>query len=349
MAAGSFHPDSTSLARCRPDAFSCYEQGFGNLAYRRGPEAAVALLGNDLAKDVPAVRGDCHTITHFIGSATLARYDNDPAKALAHGSMLCGSGFYHGIVMYALRATRTPRELVARVRSLCSDTSVLKTTFLRYQCVHGLGHGLMIFSGDNLPWSLGMCDKLADRWNQQSCSGGVFMQNFNPPSRMSPFRSTYVRKKDPLFPCDWKGVAVRYKYYCYLQVTEHVLERRATTGSEPRRRARRRTPPWAGICFQSFGRDAAGASRYQPRVAYRLCGLTGAHLADCVFGVVRDFVNNDTRRTAVPASAGWSLRSSAATASTGSGRSSRRWSTRSCSRTRAARSRSATRASAPAI
>jgi len=295
--AGSFRPDSTTLARCRPTAFSCYEQGFGNLAYRQGPEAAVALLGSDLAHDVPAVRGDCHTITHFIGSATLARYDNDPAKALAHGSMLCGSGFYHGIVMYALRATRTPKELVARVRSLCADRAVLKTTFLRYQCVHGLGHGLMIFSGDNLPWSLTMCDKLADRWNQQSCSGGVFMQNFNPPSRMSPFRSTYVRKQDALYPCDWKGVATRYKYYCYLQVTEHVLEATSYDWKRTAATCAKADPPWSSVCFQSYGRDAAGASSYHAAAAYKRCAFTGTHLADCVFGVVRDFVNNDTRAT----------------------------------------------------
>ena len=291
--AGSFHPDATTLASCRSTSFTCYEQGFGNIAYRQGPEAAVALLGRDLAKDVPAVRGDCHTITHFIGSATLARYDNDPAKALAHGSMICGSGFYHGIVMYALRAARTPQGLVAKVRSLCSDTTVLTTTFLRYQCIHGLGHGLMIFSGDNLPWALTMCDKLADTWSQQSCSGGVFMQNFNPPSRMSPFRSRFVRKNDLLYPCDWHGVAERYKYYCFLQVTEHVLEATSYDWKATAATCAKATAPWSSVCFQSYGRDAAGASRYDPAAAYRLCDPTGTHLADCVFGVVRDFVNND--------------------------------------------------------
>ena len=120
------------------------------------------------------------------------------------------------------------------------------------------------------------------------------MQNFNPPSCMSPFRSTYVRKNDPLFSCDWKGVAVRYKYYCYLQVTEHVLE---ATGYDWKRTATtcaNADAPWSSVCFQSYGRDAAGASRYDPTAAYRLCGRTGDRLADCVFGVVRDFVNNDT-------------------------------------------------------
>ena len=293
VAAGNFHPDSTLISSCEPEQFTCFEQAFGNLAFKDGPQVAAARVGTMLAHDDPAVRADCHTIMHAVGSATLARYDGDAARAMARGSMLCGSGFYHGIVMFALRATSSRPQLVARVRSMCSDPAVLKTTFLRYQCVHGLGHGLMIFSVDNLPWALGMCDKLADHWSQQSCSGGVFMQNFNLPSRMSPFRSTYVSTKDPLYPCDWSGVQTRYKYYCYLQVTEHVLY---TTGYDWKRTAAtcaKAQSPWSNICFQSFGRDVAGDSRYRPAAAYKRCRLTGRYLADCVYGAARDFVNND--------------------------------------------------------
>ena len=80
----------------------------------------------------------------------------------------------------------------------------------------------MIFSGDNLPWALGMCGKLADSWSQQSCSGGVFMQNFNLPGKLSPFQSIYVKKDDLLYPCDW--VRSKYKFYCYLQITQHILD-----------------------------------------------------------------------------------------------------------------------------
>jgi hypothetical protein len=291
-AAGGFRPDKTTIAGCGSSDFRCYEQAFGNLTYRAGPERALVVLGRMLQANVPAVRGDCHTITHLIGSAALARFHGNATKAIAHGSMICGSGFYHGLIEYALRGTSTRRQLIAKVRAICSDRTLLDTTFLRYQCVHGLGHGLMIFSGDNLPFALSMCDELADRWSQQSCSGGVFMQNFNPPSRLSPFRSRYVKTSDLLYPCDW--VRERYKYYCYLQITEHVL---SVTGYDWKRAAStcaRAAHPWDAICFQSFGRDASGASRYEPAAAYRYCLLTGSHLADCVYGVVRDFANNDT-------------------------------------------------------
>ena len=290
--AGHFKPDGTTVASCTKVGFACYEQAFGNLAYRSGPKAAFAVLEQMLAEHSAAVLGDCHTITHSIGSATLLRFHDDAAAAMGQGSMDCGSGYYHGLIEYALESATSMTQVVEKVQAMCTDRAALKTTFLLYQCVHGLGHGVMIFSGDNLPWALSMCSKLENGWSQQSCSGGVFMQNFSLPSKLSPFRSQFVRKNDLLYPCDW--VRAKYKYYCYLQITEHVLY---VTGYNWKRAAQtcaRAPRPWSRICFQSFGRDASGASRYHPAPTYALCRLTGAGLPDCVYGAARDFANNDT-------------------------------------------------------
>ena len=246
-----------------------------------------------LQENVPAVRDDCHTIAHWIGSATLSHYRGDAAKAMAHGSMICGSGFYHGIVDVRAPDDADAGATGSQMKDMCSEPAVRKTTFLRYQCVHGLGHGLMIFSGDNLPWSLRMCDVLRGSWSQQSCSGGVFMQNFNLPSRMAPIQSRFVRRRDVLYPCDW--VRTKYKYYCYLQVTEHVLYATHYDWKRTASTCAKAAAPWDSVCFQSYGRDASAAARYRPVVAYKYCGLSSSYLADCIYGVARDFVNNDVR------------------------------------------------------
>jgi hypothetical protein len=117
------------------------------------------------------------------------------------------------------------------------------------------------------------------------------MQNFNLPDKLSPFQSRFVKKNDLLYPCDW--VRAKYRYYCYLQVTEHILY---ATGYDWKRTAATcasAPSPWSNVCFQSFGRDASGLSNYRARRADRYCKLAGDHLADCVYGVARDFANND--------------------------------------------------------
>src|SRR5438034_9042644 len=61
-----FHPDSTRLESCTGAA--CYEQAFGNVAYRRGPQVALALFSRDL-KTNRTVENSCHRIAHTLGAA----------------------------------------------------------------------------------------------------------------------------------------------------------------------------------------------------------------------------------------------------------------------------------------
>ena len=45
--AGNFQPDKTTLSSCSSEA--CYEQAFGDVAYYRGPKAALALFAHEMA------------------------------------------------------------------------------------------------------------------------------------------------------------------------------------------------------------------------------------------------------------------------------------------------------------
>ena len=46
-----------------------------------------------------------------------------------------------------------------------------------YNCVHGMGHGFMEVFSSRVFASLRGCEALRDRWEQDECSGGVFMEN----------------------------------------------------------------------------------------------------------------------------------------------------------------------------
>lgn len=284
--AGDFQPDGTTLAGCRN--WACWAQAFGNLAYREGPRAALAAFDRRVAAD-EGVESGCHRIAHTIGSAALARYSGNVARAFAEGSSSCASGYYHGILEHALAGTRSKAELVTVARRLCADDGVRTSTFLAYQCVHGIGHGLMIHTGLDLPWSLSVCEQLATEWDQTSCDGGVFMENFNSSYGV---RSRYVRPDDPLYPCN--AVAERHQGACYLQVTDRLLVvfdydwKKTATGCTAV------AAPWRAACFQSFGRNASGAARLDVHRLVALCGVPPRpDRGDCVYGAVRDVVNND--------------------------------------------------------
>ena len=284
--AEAFKPDQVRLADCADGRFECLEQAFGNMTYYDGPQPALTRL-TALSTTNRAVAGDCHRIAHRMGSAALARFKDRVAPAFIAGTPVCASGYYHGIIERAFLG-QPKNKLAVVARQLCSDRQISGKPFLSYQCIHGLGHGLMIYTGYELPRSLKTCDQLRTHFARVSCTGGVFMENFNSSYGV---KSKYLRKNDPIYPCN--SVAERYKNYCYLLVTANLLR---VTKYDQRRTAagcHESEPSWVGTCFESFGRDVSGIAGKDPRKALASCRLAGPNESDCLYGVAREIVNSD--------------------------------------------------------
>jgi hypothetical protein len=283
-----FEPNDVKLEDCKPNDWECYEQGYGNMVYNDGPKPALAKLDAALRSDA-AVQANCHRIAHRMGSAGLARYKDNVAKAFVAGSPTCASGYYHGITERAFLGT--PDDQLASVASdMCQDPSIENDRFLFYQCLHGLGHGLMIYTGYELPLSLKTCDQLRDEFSQVSCTGGAFMENFNSSYGI---RSKYLRTNDLIYPC--KSVAERHKLYCYLLVSSRILQGVGYDFKKTAQWCHRSEPRWVQTCFESFGRDVSGTARTDHRRMLSMCRFAKANEGDCIYGAVRDIVNTDAK------------------------------------------------------
>ena len=283
--AAEFTPDDTELASCA-GRFSCLEQAFGNLSYEEGPKAALAEFDTRIAADSEIER-NCHRIAHMIGAAALVRYDGRVGKAFSEGSASCWSGYYHGILERAYSDV-SPDDLGPVSRELCSEADVRRTAFIAYQCVHGLGHGLMLFTNYDLPQSLSVCDELATQWDQTSCTGGVFMENI---SSSYGITSKWLRADDPIYPC--KTVAERHKLYCYLMVTSRILQFVSYDFGKAAKYCRKSDAAWVATCFQSLGRDASGTTRGNVPEILTLCKKGGDMERECIYGAGRDLTSND--------------------------------------------------------
>jgi hypothetical protein len=287
--AGNFKPDGTKLSDCHEQL--CYEQAFGNVAYYQGPKAALALFAKQMAAN-PAVEAGCHRIAHKIGSASLARYHGNIPKAFAQGSSICWSGYYHGILERAFYGISSEAGLIKAARRVCASPGLQSNEWLLYQCVHGLGHGLMISTGYDLPFALRVCDKLQTSWDQTSCTGGVYMENVNAANGTSiGFKTPWVRDNDLVYPCD-APVAKGHELYCYLMVTSRILAANGYDWEATAKTCAHVASAWIATCFQSFGRDADGTTRQDPVRDRELCRLAGKWEGECVYGVVRDMTAN---------------------------------------------------------
>ena len=286
-AAGLFQTDGTQVSQCADDA--CFRQAFGNVAFRDGPKAALDLVEN--------VYGDgrspaCHSVVHTVGEAALTRNEGDVARTLADGSSICWSGYYHGIIERALLDAGGSSSGVLRSvsRTICSEALQTMTPWIAYQCLHGLGHGIMLATGMHLERSLELCKSTKTRWERDACKGGVFMENVSPSFGVS----RWHRADDLLYPCN--AVALEDRLRCYQMVTTRVLPALGNDWGETAEVCAGAEPAFVQTCFRSFGRDASSHSSRDVETTIETCAVArpfGGE-ASCIRAAAHDFAANFT-------------------------------------------------------
>jgi mono/diheme cytochrome c family protein len=284
----TFVPDDKKVEDCADAA--CYEQAFGNVAYEDGPGAALDKL-DELSSTNPVVQGDCHPIAHKIGAGGLLHFEGDVGKAFADGSGTCGSGFYHGLLQWKLAGAEAD-QVAGVAATVCNAPEIRANAFIYYQCDHGLGHGLMLYTAYDLPKALDYCHQLKTEFDQVSCSGGVFMEN---QSSSFGLRTKWLKTTNLLYPCDSDLVDRRDKLYCYLLVTSHILPNVNGDWKKTADWCRKSERGWVQYCFQSYGRDVAGNAGRDPQGMKELCAQAGSGEKECIYGAVRDVMNNNAQ------------------------------------------------------
>lgn len=122
---------------------------------QKSPEAAFTDF-KEVYNTNAYVKGNCHQIAHVIGRAAAKKYGT-LAETYKHGDNFCWSGYYHGAVE-TIANELGAANIVAQLNTVCAPFANA-STFERYNCVHGMGHGLMAVEDDNLFTSLALCDK----------------------------------------------------------------------------------------------------------------------------------------------------------------------------------------------
>src|SRR5438034_80271 len=161
------------------------------LVNQQDPKAALAQLQTLMNID-PKVLRSCHALVHEIGHASLKKYNNF-GKAISYQDDVCGSGYLHGVIEQDFS---TATNFFAAMQTICEGDGLSASMG---KCYHGIGHGFMYYTGNDIPKSLYYCDTYGSIEKRSYCSEGVFMENFNSQERFHP--SKYLNPNDPFYPC----------------------------------------------------------------------------------------------------------------------------------------------------
>lgn len=268
-------------------ANKCFEKYFREKGESLGPQAAFADL--KVLYDVSAqVRSYCHPLAHEIGHAAVVMYP-DVDEAYQHGDDFCWSGYYHG-VMEEIMEKIGEEHLGAKLNDICANiTGKENYSFNYYNCVHGMGHGLMDIMGDKLIDSLKMCDNLTGWWEQQSCYSGVFMQNVI--NDGLEYHKADLKPENTVYPCNI--VDKRYKDQCYLMQTSYMLKINHYDFKKTFEICSKVDQGFEITCYRSLGRDASGSTVSDLKRTHDICLLGGDYTqqSECLVGAVKDFIS----------------------------------------------------------
>ncbi len=289
---GSTEPKTTGLGSVHcigaSANFACSMERWERTTLAFGASSAMKGLRTAYARSAE-VASDCHQLSHVIGNASVALHDRNIAAAFAEGDSFCWSGYYHGVVERAIVEVGE-RTVLEHADSLCAAIpGKERYSFDYFNCVHGLGHGIMAIKDGELFDSLVLCDRLTGEWERKSCYGGAFMENIMVDNRTH--RSKYLSQDDLLYPCT--AVDDRYKEQCYLMQTSFALSRMNYDFQRAFALCATVSGAFRGVCMQSIGRDASGYSISDVARTTRTCALaeTENDRAGCLEGAVKDFIS----------------------------------------------------------
>jgi hypothetical protein len=293
---------------------TCFEDYFLALADSGRVTLALGALDRlgQLERDVEA---DGHGYTHVIGIRAW-RPGEDVAEVFRSCSSLYQSGCYHGVIQSFLTATGTVDS--ARTVELCDEIAPAGTdNWLRFQCMHGLGHGLEMAWNWDLPRALRGCDWLGSTWDRDSCYGGAIMENAvasAPGGHHTSVRALEATgddhgghemhggeaagpptfrmrdSTDALYPCTALGE--QYQRACYLGHGGILLKHVDYDFGEAARQCDRVAESVRDVCYMSLGTNASGITVQDTDRAIALCSKGDVDWRFwCFVGVVKNYID----------------------------------------------------------
>jgi hypothetical protein len=146
-----------------------------DILHRQGLAAALDSLTRRSERDSALLR-DGHQIAHALGRRAVADHGGD-ASVIRQCRPDFASGCYHGVVEASLGATG--QIDVPLLERMCAGMESTAGPGAAFECLHGLGHGILGAVRYDIETALRDCDALSTPRRASSCYSGAFMEAVN--------------------------------------------------------------------------------------------------------------------------------------------------------------------------
>lgn len=257
--------------------FELVSQEFLGMIEQSNPRVALDELDARLKVD-NRLMVSCHALVHEIGHAAYAKYA-DFDEALSYTNEICNNGYLHGVIETHFN---TIPDVLDNLPTVCSGYDLGR-------CLHGVGHGLMFYTNNNLPQSLELCDVYPELESQSFCAQGVFMENFNTDQKLHP--SLYLNEDDSFYPCSLQQD--RHKADCFYYAPSYYLSLHNNDFTAAMAWCEGAERGFAPICVRGVGRMIIMYNLHDTKAAEDICDTAlPSRRAACIDGVAGFFLNH---------------------------------------------------------
>jgi len=191
----------------------------------------------------------CHLYGHSFGSF-LYSYTGNLTQAILFTDRTCGGSLYHGIMQENFRAKSLSENSASTfdaARDLCNEISDVSYSQIRSECLHGIGHGLVIANDFDAFAAMKKCEEIEDEFGQRACTEGASMEN----ALAFRFDKGTFDENDVLFPCS--VLDDTYEEACYTYHSIYILKKFPTVKEAFNQCEKHQNEEHVKYCFYGIG------------------------------------------------------------------------------------------------
>src|SRR6185369_1242027 len=248
----------------------------------QNPKIALNKLA-EMIRTNNSVARSCHALTHEIGQNAYEKY-KDFGRAMKYQDEICNSGYLHGIIESRFAEAT---DIFSTMQTVCNTYA--PQSYIGWECFHGVGHGLMYFTENDLPKSLSYCETYKNYDERSACTNGVFMENFNTDEKLH--HSIYLKPSDPFYPCQKQ--TPENKPNCYIYAPTYYLSLHKNDYTDGFAWCQTAEVDFREVCISGMGSQIMKEHINDPKFAEATC--LHAEKGDqnsCVAGMIGLYINH---------------------------------------------------------
>ena len=280
--AGSGEPNEEGSGELSEERYREIEAELTAVVREENPRVALEKLRREIKTD-DALSRSCHPLVHDVGHAAYEKY-GDFGEAMKYQDEVCNSGYLHGVIESRFEESD---NVFADMKTMCDQYR--SGSYMSWQCYHGIGHGVMFYTANDLPRSLKMCEGFDTDFGRSNCANGVFMENFNADQKLH--LSKYLKESDPFYPC--MDQADRYKADCYLYAPTYYLSLNPGDYDAALEWCNGAEAGYEPSCAYGVGTQAMKENLNDPKLVESVC-MNGENeqTAPCIEGMAGLYINH---------------------------------------------------------